>query len=74
MDESEQSDLEKETNDSHNTCYHNVIRCKEKENAFIKNCKCGLFFLVFVIKLGGGMTDIFSVELQKTAADKSMKA
>ena len=26
MDEFEQSDLEKETNDSHNTCYQNAIR------------------------------------------------
>ena len=34
--------------------------------------KCGWFSLVFVIKLGGGMTEIFSVGLQK--ADKGMKA
>ena len=33
MDEFEQSDLEKETNGSHNTCYQNAIRYKEKENA-----------------------------------------
>ena len=26
MDEFEQSDLEKETNDSHHTCYQNAIR------------------------------------------------
>ena len=45
---------------------------KEKENAFIKNCECGLFSLVFVIKLVGSMIDIFSVGLQKT--DKSLKA
>ena len=32
----EQSDLEEETNDSHNTCYQNAIRYKEKENAFLK--------------------------------------
>ena len=31
MDEFEQSDSEKATNDSHNTCYQNVIRHKEKE-------------------------------------------
>ena len=37
MDESEQSDLEKETNDSHNTFYQTAIDYKEKENAFIKN-------------------------------------
>ena len=48
MNEYEQSDLQKETNDFHNTCYQNAIRYKEKENAFIKNCKCGLFSLVFV--------------------------
>ena len=72
MDEFEQSDSEKETNDSHYTCYQNAKRYKEKENAFIKNCKCGLFSLVFVIKLGGGMTEIFSAGLRKT--DKGMKA
>ena len=38
MDAFEQSDLKKKTNDSHNTCYQNAIRFKEKENAFIKNC------------------------------------
>ena len=45
MDEFEQSHLEKETNDSHNTCYENAIRYKEKENAFIKNCKYSLLNL-----------------------------
>ena len=57
MDEFEQGNLEEEINDSHNTCYQNAIRYKEKENAFIKNCKCDLFSLVFVIKLGGSMTE-----------------
>ena len=33
MDEFEQSDLQKETNDSQNTCYQNAVRYKEKENA-----------------------------------------
>ena len=66
MDEFEQSNLDKETNDPHNTYYQNAIHCKEKEDAFIKNCKCGLFTLAFVIKLEGSMTDIFSVGLQKT--------
>ena len=36
MNEFEQSYLEKETNDSRNTCYQNAICYKEKENAFIK--------------------------------------
>ena len=72
MDAFEPSNSEKEANDSHNACYQNAIRHKEKENAFIKNCKCGLFSLVFVIKLGGSMTEIFSVGLQKT--NKGMKA
>ena len=36
MDELEQIDLEKETNDSRNTFYQNVIYYKEKENAFRK--------------------------------------
>ena len=40
MDEFEQSDSEKETNDSHNTCYQNAIRYKETENALTKSCKC----------------------------------
>ena len=60
MDEFEQSDLEKETNDP-NTCYQNAIRYKEKENVLMRNYKYGLFSLVFVITLGG-MTaqDLFS--------------
>ena len=66
MDEFEQSDLEKDTNNSRNTCYQNAIRYKEKENAIIKNCNCGLFSLVFVIKLRGSITEIFSVGLQTT--------
>ena len=64
MDELEQSDLEKETNDSHNMCYQNAMRYREKENAFTKSCKCGLFSLVFIIKLGGRLTEIFSVGRQ----------
>ena len=36
MDEFNQSGLEKETNDSHNTFYQNTIHYKEKENVFIK--------------------------------------
>ena len=39
MDESEQSNLEKETNDSLNTLYQNAIHYKERENAFIKELK-----------------------------------
>ena len=31
MDDFEQSDAEKETNDSHNTCYQNAKRYKEKK-------------------------------------------
>ena len=38
----------------------------------MKKFKCGLFSVAFVIKLGGGMTEIFSVGLQKT--DKDTKA
>ena len=72
MNEYEQSDLEKETNDFHSSCYQNAILYKEKENTFIKNCKCGLFSLVCVIKPGRSMTKIFSVRLQKT--EKAMKA
>ena len=51
MDEFEQSNLEKVTNDSHNTCYQNAIRYKEIQNGFMRNCKHGLFSLVFVTKL-----------------------
>ena len=36
MDKFEQSDLEKETNDSHNTFYQNAIHYKERENALLK--------------------------------------
>ena len=36
MDEFEQSDLEKETNGSHNTFYGNAIHYQEKENVVIK--------------------------------------
>ena len=36
MDEFEQSNLEKKTNDSHEPFYQNAIHYKEKENAFIK--------------------------------------
>ena len=53
MDDFELSDLEKETNDSHNT-----IRYKEKENAFKKIVNRGLFSLIFAIKLGESMTDM----------------
>ena len=49
----------------------NTLYYKEKENAFIKNCKYGLFSFVLVIKLGGCMTETFSVGLQKT--DKGLK-
>ena len=65
MDEFEQSNLEKMTNDSHNTCYQNAIRYKEMQNGFMRNCKYGLFSLVFIIKLGGRMTEIFPVQLQR---------
>ena len=34
MDKFERSDLEKETNDSHNTCYQNTIRYKEKKRFY----------------------------------------
>ena len=37
MDKNEHSDVEKETNDSHNTFCQNTIHYKENENAFIKN-------------------------------------
>ena len=36
MNEFEQSDIEKEANDSYSTCYQNEIRYKQKENAFIR--------------------------------------
>ena len=51
MDESEEGDLEKEADNCHN-------------NLTTKYYKCGTFPLVFVIKLGGRMTEIFSVGLQ----------
>ena len=45
MDQFEQSDLEKETNNSHNTRYKNAIRYKEEENAFIKIVNVVYFLL-----------------------------
>ena len=48
-------------------------KMKKKENAFIRKLfKCCMFHLVFVIKLGGRMTEIFSVGLQRP--DKGLKA
>ena len=52
MDEFEQRDLEKQTDDSHNIICQNAIHLKERENAFMKK-KCGIFSLVLVIKLLG---------------------
>ena len=48
MDECEQSDLEKETNDSHNTCYENAKRNKEKENPSIKIVNVVYFLLILL--------------------------
>ena len=59
MDEFEQSDLEKPTDYSHNTLYQNAIHYKERENASLKKNKYDIFSLVWVIKLGGRMTEIF---------------
>ena len=39
---------------THNTFYENAIHYKENEIAFIKNYKCGIASVVFVIKLHGG--------------------
>ena len=51
---------ERETNDSHNTFYQNVIHYYGgKEIAFIKNNKCGRLSLVFVVKPRGPLTGIF---------------
>ena len=46
MDEFEQSDLERETNDSHIICYQNAVHYRR--NAFMKK-KCGILSLVFGI-------------------------
>ena len=47
MDDFEQSDLEKQKEDSrsHSTCYQSAIRYKEKENAFIKIVNVVYFLL-----------------------------
>ena len=66
MVEFEQSDLEKGTNYSLNTFNQNGKDYEEREKAFIKNNKRGIFSLVFVIILRGPMTEIFSVGLQTT--------
>ena len=46
MDEFEQSDSGKETSDSHNTFYQNVIHHKERENALIQKVISVLYFLL----------------------------
>ena len=56
MDEFEQSDLEKEINDSRNTMYQIGIHYKEKDNAFIKKFKCSIFSVISFIKLDGYKT------------------
>ena len=38
---------------------------KEKENAFMRNCKYGLFSLVFVLILGGPMPRSFQCDLRR---------
>ena len=49
MDEFEQSDLEKERNDSHDTCYQNAKRCKRKRKCFHeKNVNVVYFLLSFL--------------------------
>ena len=48
-----QSDLEKETNDSHNTSYSNTIYYKEKENAFIKKIISVVYFLLPLLQNEG---------------------
>ena len=56
----EQSDLEKQTDDSHNIIYQNAICYKKRKHAFMKEDNmCVIFSLVFVIKPGGSMTEIF---------------
>ena len=49
MDEFEQSHLQKETNDSHNTCYQNAVSSKEKENAVIKKIVNVVYFLMSLL-------------------------
>ena len=39
---------------------------RKRKSFYEKNNKCGIFSLVFVMKLGGRFTEIYSVELQKT--------
>ena len=49
MDEFEQSDLEKETNDFHNTFYQIAIHYKEKENTFMKKLLSVVYFLMSLL-------------------------
>ena len=52
MDEFEQSDLEKQTDDSHNATYQNAIHYKERENAFVKKIiKPGVHIVVTIAEL-----------------------
>ena len=66
MDNFEQSNLEKETDDFDNTFHQNAIHCKEKENTFLKKLQMWYILSCLCYTLGGRMTEIFSVELQET--------
>ena len=57
MDELEQSVLEKETHDFHDTFNQSAKDCRKAfhENKF----NCGILYLVFVIRLGGHMTETY---------------
>ena len=46
MDEFERSDLEKQTDDSHNISYQTAIHYKERENAFTKKVMSVAYFLL----------------------------
>ena len=60
MDVFEQSNSEKETNDSHNTFYQNAIYYKGHENAFIRKLKVCYIFSCLCYKTRERMTVIFS--------------
>ena len=51
-----ESDLEKETNDSHNTFHQTALHYKEGENAFMKNIMSVVYFLFSLLKNEG--TDV----------------
>ena len=64
MDEFEQSNYEKETNNSPNTCCQNAMRYKEKENAFINNWIMCIIFSCLCYKTRGPLSYLLDTTIR----------